>query len=182
MSKVQNIEDIFTSLNTWREERGLQNTVGNIAANIGEEIVEYLRAENDEQRVDALCDLFVFSVNALYASDHDKYNYFISSYYIKMSYRLDRNWFFDIVECFSSLCRDEVIIAQNIGILGHISQYSIFQIEKLGFDFLIAMDETLKEIHSRTGAWNNNTRKWEKFKTEEAKALWYKADYSKAKL
>ena len=45
-----------------------------------------------------------------------------------------------------------------------------------------AMEETLKEISSRTGAFNPDTGKWEKFKTPEAMALWYKADYNKAKL
>jgi len=45
----------------------------------------------------------------------------------------------------------------------------------------VAMDETLKEINSRTGAFNAETGKWEKFKTPEAIALWYAADYEKAK-
>ncbi len=40
---------------------------------------------------------------------------------------------------------------------------------------------TLKEISSRTGSWNPVTGKWEKFKTPEAMAKWYSADYSKAK-
>lgn len=51
-----------------------------------------------------------------------------------------------------------------------------------GYDPNVAMDETLKEINSRTGAFNPETGKWEKFKTPEAMALWYAADYSKAKL
>lgn len=50
-----------------------------------------------------------------------------------------------------------------------------------GYDPNVAMDETLKEINSRTGALNPNTGKWEKFKTPEAMALWYSADYDKAK-
>lgn len=51
-----------------------------------------------------------------------------------------------------------------------------------GYDPNLAMEETLKEINSRTGAFNPETGKWEKFKTEEAKALWYSADYDKSKL
>jgi hypothetical protein len=51
----------------------------------------------------------------------------------------------------------------------------------LGYDPNIAMDETLKEINSRTGAFKPETGKWEKFKTPEAMALWYAADYNKAK-
>lgn len=51
-----------------------------------------------------------------------------------------------------------------------------------GYDPNVAMEETLKEINSRTGAFNPETGKWEKFKTPEAMALWYSADYNKAKL
>lgn len=51
-----------------------------------------------------------------------------------------------------------------------------------GYNPNIAMDETLKEISSRTGAFNPATGKWEKFKTPEAMALWYSANYDKAKI
>jgi hypothetical protein len=51
-----------------------------------------------------------------------------------------------------------------------------------GYDPNISMDETLKEINSRTGSFNPDTGKWEKFKTPEAMALWYSADYNKAKI
>lgn len=51
-----------------------------------------------------------------------------------------------------------------------------------GYNPNIAMDETLREISSRTGAVNLETGKWEKFKTPEAMALWYSANYDKAKL
>jgi hypothetical protein len=51
-----------------------------------------------------------------------------------------------------------------------------------GYDPNVAMEETLKEINSRTGAFNPESGKWEKFKTPEAMALWYAADYEKAKL
>lgn len=51
-----------------------------------------------------------------------------------------------------------------------------------GYEPNIAMVETLKEIKSRTGAFNNQTGKWEKDKSMEAMAFWYTAQYSKAKL
>lgn len=53
-------------------------------------------------------------------------------------------------------------------------------IEQAGYDAKVAMDETIKEISSRTGATNPDTGKWEKFKTPEAMAKWYTADYDKA--
>jgi len=51
-----------------------------------------------------------------------------------------------------------------------------------GYNPNVAMQETLKEISSRTGAFNPETGKWEKFKTAEAMSLWYSADYDKAKI
>ena len=52
-------------------------------------------------------------------------------------------------------------------------------IAKMGYEPNIAMDETLKEISSRTGEIIDG--KFVKCKTEECKKKWYKADYSKAK-
>lgn len=54
--------------------------------------------------------------------------------------------------------------------------------EQAGYSARLAMDETILEISSRTGATNPETGKWEKFKTPEAMAKWYTADYNKAYL
>ena len=109
--------NIFDSLNIWREERGLQRTVGNIAGNISEELTELLRATTVEEEIDALCDMIVFAINA---------------------------------------------------------------IEAKGYDAEVCMEEVLKEIHSRKGDFNPELNKWQKFKTPEAMALWYSADFKKA--
>ena len=50
----------------------------------------------------------------------------------------------------------------------------------LGYDPCICMMETIKEISSRTGAWDENIGKWVKDTSDEAKSKWYAADYSKA--
>lgn len=52
----------------------------------------------------------------------------------------------------------------------------------LGYNPNIAMDETLKEIESRKGEFNSESGKWEKYKDDYHQSLWYKADYSKAKI
>ncbi len=52
---------------------------------------------------------------------------------------------------------------------------------KLGHNPEIAIDECGKEINSREGTYNPGSKKWEKFKTPEAKAKWYKADYESCK-
>ena len=54
--------------------------------------------------------------------------------------------------------------------------------ENWGYNFEIAMLETIKEISSRTGTYDENAKKWEKDLSDEAQAKWYKADYEKARL
>ena len=102
-------------LQKWREERHLQKEAGNYQANIAEELTELLRAKDVNEEIDALCDIIVFSINA---------------------------------------------------------------IEAKGYNAELCMLETIKEISSRTGGYNPVTKKWEKFKTEEAKKKWYQADYT----
>ena len=52
----------------------------------------------------------------------------------------------------------------------------------MDFDFDIAMDETLKELNSRKGKFNPETKKWEKFKDDYHKSLWYSANYQLARV
>ena len=54
-------------------------------------------------------------------------------------------------------------------------------IAKLGYDPVRAMDETIKEISSRRGSFNENTGKWEKDKNQPKDTL-YKANYEQARL
>ena len=59
--------------------------------------------------------------------------------------------------------------------------FSVNAIEAMGYDAEICMQEVIKEISSRKGDFNPELNKWEKFRTPEAMALWYSADFSKAK-
>lgn len=109
----------------------------------------------------------------------------ISRYEIKIALRskspdCEKSVFWLLIDGFSRLVNAGIFDPTHAVL--KIAVYAKQQIEYHSYDFLIVMDETLKKIHSRTGAMNEATGKWEKFKTEEAMALWYKADYSKAKL
>lgn len=61
-----------------------------------------------------------------------------------------------------------------------IKVYATGLIRKMGYDPDIAMDETIKEIDTRTGSMQNG--KYVKDKSPEAQAKWHKADYSKAEV
>ena len=63
---------------------------------------------------------------------------------------------------------------------GDIIVFCTGAIYKLGYDTDKVMKEVLKEIESRKGEVKDG--KFEKFKTPEAKAKWYKADFTKCKL
>ena len=52
----------------------------------------------------------------------------------------------------------------------------------MGYSWELCMQEAIKEISSRKGAYNENTGKFEKFLDKESKKIWYKADYSNCKL
>ena len=54
--------------------------------------------------------------------------------------------------------------------------------ENYGFNFEIAMLETIKEISSRIGTYNEATKKWVKDSSDEAKAKWYSANYELARI
>lgn len=59
--------------------------------------------------------------------------------------------------------------------------FAINAIEQHGYDAEIVMLETIKEIESRRGKINPETKKFEKFKDDYHQSLWYKADYSGCK-
>lgn len=68
----------------------------------------------------------------------------------------------DVVDAFADIC-----------------EFSVGEPLKLGYDAELVLGEMTKEIHSRSGSIING--KFEKDKSPEAKARWYKANYSLAK-
>lgn len=77
-------------------------------------------------------------------------------------------------EEFKEMIADEVVDAYC-----DIVVFSIGAIMKLGYEPNSALAEAAKEINSRVGSMVNG--KFEKDLSDEAKANWYKADYSKCK-
>lgn len=67
----------------------------------------------------------------------------------------------------------------RVDALGDRIVYAIEAIEQQAYNAEIVMDEVSKEINSRDGEIVNG--KFEKYRTPEAVAKWYKADFFKAK-
>ena len=54
--------------------------------------------------------------------------------------------------------------------------------EQYGFNFQLAMEETVKEISSYTGSYDEDTKKWKRDYSWKAQTKWYRADYKLARI
>lgn len=170
MTKEQ-FNEIKERLAKWREERKLtyKNQREGFLGNVFEEISEYFRAKNDLERIDALCDMAVFSFNAF------NIKYIIDFEY--RSYEVD-SIIEDIINDFSISIHNKMIRFEEL------AYKTIYKIEHLcdilGFDFYKCMLETIKEISSRTGKYDESIGKFIKDKgvytKEEAKKIYPKCN------
>ena len=196
------LTEIYKGLKAWRHERGItaENQKEGYLVNVMEELGELATALREYERfskpsypypknkkyaehgiIDALCDISVFTINA--GTDlpsavkpliiETKREFSVASIFVAIAdfIRTDVNNspfvngspfnyydFARILRCCASVC------------------------EQYGFDFQTAMDETIKEISSRTGTYDENAKKWVKDESDEARAKWYQADYEKARI
>jgi len=67
----------------------------------------------------------------------------------------------------------------KVDAINDIMVFCMTELPKYKVDPERSLEETYKEINSRTGAWSDDHQKWMKLKTPEAKALWYTAVYEK---
>ena len=192
-----NLEKIYAGLKAWRHERGItaESQKEGYLVNIMEELGELATALREYERfskpsypypknkkyaehgiIDALCDIAVFTINA--GAD------------INCNEKLESINTTQTTLCNSSL---SFLLSEcgNFDYYGKLSSYVCFNqillscaklCEQYGFNFEIAMLETIKEISSRTGAYDENAKKWVKDESDEARAKWHKADYEKARI
>ena len=192
-----NLEKIYAGLKAWRHERGItaESQKEGYLVNIMEELGELATALREYERfskpsypypknkkyaehgiIDALCDISVFTINV--GADINC-NEKLESINTTQTTRCNSSLSFLLSEC------------GNFDYYGKLSSYVCFNqillscaklCEQYGFNFEIAMLETIKEISSRTGAYDENAKKWVKDESDEARAKWYKADYEKARI
>ena len=187
------LTEIYKGLAEWRAERGITTESQKIGyiINIMEELSELASALRDYEKfsktdlaynlpddlayydtvkkvaeheiIDALCDISVFTINAG-ADIRDEYK----------PLSIDTTNTFSDLNCLLLYTStfDFKKILLNCAVL----------CENYGFNFEIAMLETIKEISSRTGAYDENAKKWVKDTSDEAKAKWYSANYELARI
>ena len=166
------MKEIAKKLTQWMDERSLDinGQRKGFVSNIQEEMVEYFSAKDDNEKIDALCDIVVFCINAMkkYQKESIKEPESVANVIpsVTLGKQLDQitqNKFSkDSLESMIDIC------------------YTLAT--EMGYDFKAAMNETIKEISSRTGSFDESLNKWIKDTSQEAKAKWYQADYEKARL
>ncbi|EFS7927565.1 hypothetical protein HW053_001651 [Campylobacter jejuni] len=163
-------------LTDWRNERGLtyENQQAGFLGNVFEEISEYFRAKDDLERVDALCDIAVFCFNAFDIIDFD--------YYCEFCSNNENIEIYNLTDEISEVCCKVIKKLQVKTSIPRIISYCQYLCKNLGFDFYKCMLQTIKEIESRTGYYDENLNKFIKDTSDEAKAKWYKADYESCRL
>ena len=191
------LTEIYKGLDEWRAERGItaESQKAGYIVNVMEELGELASALRDYEKfsateqdtakkqkaeyeiIDALCDISVFTINA--GTD------------VNCNEKLESiNTTTETTRCNSSL---SFLLSEcgNFDYYGKLSSYVCFNqillscaklCEHYGFNFEIAMLETIKEISSRTGAYDEKAKKWVKDESDEARAKWHKADYEKARI
>lgn len=195
MKKAQEVyahiafKNVAQELSEWRSERCMTIDIQRqgFTPNVFEELTEYYRATNDNEKIDALCDIAVFSFNVIEIDtiiDNLKELYYkaykiaeANDFHSEPSmYNLGR------ISMYASALNtlyDENVWKTNIT---EILISVISEVFALGYDFFKCMDETIREISSRTGQYDTAIGKWVKDTSDEAKAKWYKANYENCKI
>ena len=190
------LTEIYKGLKAWRHERGItaESQKEGYIVNVMEELGELATALREYERfskpsypypknkkyaehgiIDAICDISVFTINA--GADIP---YSITPFIIEPKRE------FSIASIFVAIA--DFIRADNNGApfnyydFALILKYCASVCEQYGFNFEVAMLETIKEISSRTGAYDENAKKWVKDTSDEAKSRWYQANYELARI
>ena len=192
------LTEIYKGLDEWRAERGItaESQKAGYLVNVMEELGELATALREYERfskpsypyqknkkyaehgiIDALCDISVFTINV--GADINCNEKLESINTTTQTTRCNSSLSFLLSEC------------GNFDYYGKLSSYVCFNqillscaklCENYGFNFEIAMLETIKEISSRTGSYDEVSKKWVKDTSDEAKAKWYQANYELARI
>lgn len=166
-----------------------ENQIEGYAANITEELSELLRAlnnKNEHEVIDALCDIIVFTINLDVINKSD-FNVLDIDYKNircveeELIYKFIVNDITHMIRV-SADYQFNIFPKEQLLYLG-LSAFECVKkclnaIYQLGYDPLMSMEETIKEISSRTGKWDDGIKKFIK----DEKISPYKADYSKCKI
>lgn len=175
LEQEQNLEQL---LKDWREKRHLsiKSQREGLMGNLCEELAEYYRATNNDEKIDALCDMYVFCMNSMETSIRD----IPCNTFTKLGFYRFNNMF----ECMPLL---ERVLKSSYDsgtdfVLREILELLDEEMRVLHYNPYKCMLETIKEISSRTGNYDENIHKFVKDRSPEAVKNWHKADYSRCRI
>jgi len=179
------MKEILVSLEEFRLARNIDMSQGyDFVLNkqvgfIVSEISEYLDAENEFDKVDALCDISVFAINAhsliYHIYEKDIYAYKEATFVIA-----------DVMKSSSDIL---FFNQKYTSVLKHIIRQCFTMLDDMRYDIKKCMIETIKEISARKQdpvqkiEWEENgaSGKWQKDKNQDSASI-YKANYGICKI
>ena len=183
-----NLNQIYKGLDEWRAERKItaESQRAGYLVNVMEEFGELSQALRgldiesvcktaEHEIIDALCDIAIFTINAGVDIHHTHKNNIIDT--SKVGFDNTNDLFALLKACGEFACYPNGWVTFN-----DILDFCASSCEYYGFNFEIAMLETIKEISSRTGTYDKAKKKWVKDTSDEAKAKWYSANYELARI
>ena len=191
------LTEIYKGLDEWRAERGIttESQKAGYIVNVMEELGELASALREYERfskpsypyqknkkyaehgiIDALCDISVFTINA--GADIPCEFKRTEIEWKKSS--LDADYILkQMIEKCAEFSHFEWVDIPSFNI---ILANCAYLCRHYGYDFKIAMDETIKEISSRTGFYDEVRGEWIEYPSWKAQTKWYEADYKIARL
>ncbi|ENT5893209.1 hypothetical protein ACFD86_001587 [Campylobacter coli] len=179
MTEIQ-FNEIKERLSKWRNDRHLtyRKQRNGFLGNVYEEVSEYYRSMNEYEQIDALMDIIVFTVNSF------DFDYKLNEYEV-----ISTTYFTSVLNTLTNIARTlrdyykEVYKIENSDLDDKEKELELEKIEKefrptfqqhawsiiyevkdltedLGFDFYKCMIETIKEIESRTGYYDEKLKKF----------------------
>lgn len=188
--KAEQVREAQDKLREWCEERHLtlETNRAGLVGNLLEELTEYERAKDVYDEIDALMDISVFSINAM-ERDFDNIDGFLTS-----EFCIGYNSIDYLIQRVAGIARlihggtrmvskqdNEILDNRLHKALTELTSLCFYYAETLGYNPIAALNETIKEISSRTGHFDPQISKFVKDTSPEAQARWYKADYEKAR-
>lgn len=166
---LDQLQEIQNQLRQWRAERHLsvESQLDNVTGNVSEELTELQRAKTYEEAIDALCDVVVFTMNSIQKDikdvvlkcELDNINT-IYTPLIQLTKELTLKTSSKIIQLL--LCVVTVKDEYQDRELARIVLEAFSVMKQLGYYPYIAMKETVKEISSRTGKWDDKLGKFKK--------------------
>ena len=138
--------------------------------------------------IDALCDIMVFSGNLLESKDFEAE--IIEQEIDEIKSQIEEDIIPIMSDPLACLLDYTSIFAQKSFDVPRLKTCLVAEVyvicnylaKEKGYNFNLAMQETLKQINSRTGAWNEALKKWIKDTSDEAREKEYQANFDKCKL